>query len=104
MLLRARHGSTLHRRVTERSEPSFEKHATQRTARRVASSSEPRANVHACFWMMRFVKDSLLHVEPKADLAIFCGLRIPQVQWRRYARARRDVGGELLQLSTPELV
>ena len=48
-----------------------------------------------------FVKDSLLHVEPKADFAIFCGLRIPQVQWRRYGRARRGVGDELLQLSTP---
>jgi hypothetical protein len=90
--------------VAERSEPSFEDDSTQRTARTTASSSEPRANVHACFWMMRFVKDSLLHVEPKANFAIFCGPRIPQVQWRRYARPRRDLGGELLQLSTPELV
>jgi hypothetical protein len=54
--VRAQCGSTLHRRVTECSEPSFEKDATQRTARTAASSSEPRANVHACFWMMRFCK------------------------------------------------
>ena len=58
-------------RVTERSEPSFEKDTTQRAARTAASSSELRANVHACFWMMRFCKRFAVTCRAKTELRNF---------------------------------
>src|SRR3954469_18418972 len=58
-------------RVTDAAKPSFEKDTTQRAARATASSSEPRANVHACFWMMRFCKRFAVTCRAKSELRNF---------------------------------
>jgi hypothetical protein len=90
--------ATSHRRVTERSEPSFEKDTTQRTARTAASSSELRANVHACFWMMRFSKRFAVTCRAKSEPRNFlrssdpsrangAGMREQWRSWRRVAPA-----------------
>jgi hypothetical protein len=91
---RAQYGSTLHRRVTERSESSFEKGTTQRAARTTASSSELRANVDACFWMMRFYKRFAVTCRVKANFTIFLRPSDPSSATAPSIREHRDLDRE----------